>query len=59
MEVILVEFDSVNPNFFDGSKHVVEQSSLPQSEDASDEPAANDEEWRRYIGVNPYGVEGQ
>jgi hypothetical protein len=59
MEVnLMLEFDSVYPNFFDGSKHLVEQPLSSSSEVASDGPAAP-EEWRRYIGVNPYGAEGQ
>lgn len=59
MEVnLMLELNSVNPNYFDGSMHAAEQSSLSPSEEASDVPAAN-EEWRRYIGANPYGAEGQ
>ncbi|MGG2200751.1 MULTISPECIES: hypothetical protein [Paenibacillus] len=47
------------PNYYDGSSNVEFSQEITEGPDVHlKEAPAQDEEWRRYISANPYGMHG-
>lgn len=47
--------DSAVPIYYDGSKHMAVAETGQSSDGAAEHAASASEEWRRYIGFNPFG----
>jgi hypothetical protein len=44
------------PIYYDGSAHLVAAVSNELADTNLQEDAADNEDWRRFVGFNPYGV---